>query len=241
MKASALKNPSPSAPKGKNATCRAAPSPSPRCDARREYPTCAAMKKHRISVSQFYHSESHKSTFSDRFFRSPVPKSDLRIARGGAVRKVMHGIACRRDVCRNADAFTAGKARLPIKLRRRKLRTDEARSSNRREDRPRTVKAAAAPPLKRCISVKPTASRNTVHTGKIRRAPPKKQKEKRRRNSVFPLTLYVIAVDKSGFGSQPFPRAADPRPQDDPSGGIQLSNDGRQIRGWQSRQLGLTP
>ena len=236
-----MKNPSPSAPKGKNAACRAAPSPSPRCDARREYPTCAAMKKHRISVSQFYHSKSHKSTFSDRFFRSPVPKSDLRIARGGAVRKVMHGIACRRDVCRNADAFTAGKARLPIKLRRRKLRTDEARSSHRREDRPRTVKAAAAPPLKRCISVKPTASRNTVHTGKIRRATPKKQKEKRRRNSVFPLTLYVIAVEKSGFGSQPFPRAADPRPQDDPSGGIQLSNDGRQIRGWQSRQLGLTP
>ena len=159
------------------------------------------MKKHRISVSQFYHSKSHKSTFSDRFFRSPVLKSDLRIARGGAVRKVMHGIACRRDVCRNA----------------------------------------AAPPPKRGMSVKPTASRNTVHTGKIRRAPPKKQKEKRRRNSVFPLTLYVIAVDKSGFGSQPFPRAADPRPQDDPSGGIQLSNDGRQIGGWQSRQLGLTP
>lgn len=88
---------------------------------------------------------------------------------------------------------------------------------------------------------RPRAPPDAMHAGKIRRAPPKKQKEKRRRNSVFPLTLYVIAVDKSGFGSQPFPRAADPRPQDDPSGGIQLSNDGRQIRGWQSRQLGLTP
>ena len=30
---------------------------------------------------------------------------------------------------------------ISIKLRRRKLRTDEARSSHRREDRPRTVKA----------------------------------------------------------------------------------------------------
>lgn len=158
--------------------------------------------------------------------------------RGGAV--LTRG-AYRRDVCRNADAFTAGKAQLPIKLRRRKRRTDETRPSHQREERSAHRKSTAAPPLKRCTSVKPTASRNTVHTGKIRRAPPKKQKEKRRRNSVFPLTLYVIAVDKSGFGSQPFPRAADPRPQDDPSGGIQLSNDGRQIRGWQSRQLGLTP
>lgn len=57
---------------------RAVPSPSPpRCDARREYPQCAAMKKLRISVSQFYHSKSHKSTFSDRFFRSPPTKSDF--------------------------------------------------------------------------------------------------------------------------------------------------------------------
>lgn len=160
---------------------------APDGDARREYPTCSAMKS---TVYRYHNSITANrinQPFPTAFFVRRCQNRICGLRAGGAVRKVMHGIACRRDVCRNADAFTAGKARLPIKLRRRKLRTDEARSSHRHEDRPRTVNAAAAPPLKRCISVKPTASRNTVHTGKIRRAPPKKQKEKRRRNSVFPL------------------------------------------------------
>ena len=74
-----------------------------RCNSLRKYPLrpqCAAMKKLRISVSQFYHSKSHKSTFSDRFFHPPPTKSDLRIARGGAARKVMHGSSCRMKIPR---------------------------------------------------------------------------------------------------------------------------------------------
>lgn len=135
---------------------------------------------------------------------------------------------------------------------RRKSAAADKATTTKAPHRRGTVFASTRRPSahRKCSS---RAASEAMHFGKTDRLPqygahrenptcaPKKQKEKRRRNSVFPLTLYVIAVDKSGFGSQPFPRAADPRPQDDPSGGIQLSNDGRQIKGWQSRQLGLTP
>lgn len=74
---------------------------APRCDARREYPQCAAMKKLRISVSQFYHSKSHKSTFSDRFFSFAADKIGSSRQVRNAVRRQRTGQSFRMKIPRH--------------------------------------------------------------------------------------------------------------------------------------------